>query len=68
MEKVILNIHGKKRDILVIDAKKCPNYECFHPHDCPVHAARGVNTTKERYMCLTNVLNGCPEHPKDKTK
>ena len=41
-------------------SKECINKPCFHPHDCPVQGARGVRSSEARWMCLTNVLSGCP--------
>jgi len=58
-----MKLHGKYRDVWVADTKNCKDYKCFHPHDCPVQGARGVRSSKERYMCLTNVNNGCPDEP-----
>lgn len=53
-------IYGKKRAVYVSESN-CPLYECFRPHDVPVQGARGVRSSKERYMCLTNVHAGCPD-------
>ena len=61
MEKVRIKIQDKFRNILVVDAQKCPNYKCFHPHDCPIQGFGGVRNSESRWMCLTNVNNGCPE-------
>lgn len=55
---------GKTRNVWVSDIKNCKSYDCFHPHDFPVHGAKGVNSTQERWVCLTNALHGCPENPK----
>ena len=49
-----------KRDVWVAE-KDCPKYKCYHPHDCPVQGAKGVRDSKERWMCLTNFYNGCPD-------
>lgn len=56
-----MKLYGKYRDVWVSDTKNCKNYKCFNPHDCPVRGVGGVRTSTERYMCLTNVNNGCPE-------
>ena len=56
-----IKLHGKYRDVWVSDTRNCKNYKCFHPHDCPTQGARGVRSSKGRYMCLTNVNQGCPE-------
>lgn len=52
-------IHGKQRDIFVT-AEDCPKKDCFKPHDCVVQGAGGVRSSEERYVCLTNFHNGCP--------
>lgn len=57
---VRIKLNGKYRDVWVSDVTNCKQYKCFHPHDCPVQGARGVRSSKERYMCLTNVNQGCP--------
>ena len=46
--------------------RECPTLECFHPHDCPVQGYGGVRESQPRWMCLTNVLHGCPENPQPK--
>lgn len=58
-----MKLHGKYRDVWVSDTKNCKYYKCFHPHDCPIQGARGVRSSTERYMCLTNVNHGCPDEP-----
>jgi hypothetical protein len=65
MTTVTVFIYGKKRRVIVAD-KACPTFACFRPHDCPTQGAKGVRQSTERYMCLTNVLRGCPEHPQPK--
>lgn len=52
---------GKMRSVWVTDIDKCKSYKCFHPHDCPVQGSRGVRDSESRWMCLTNVLRGCPD-------
>lgn len=59
---ISIKVHGKMRKVWVADTVNCKNYKCFHPHDCPIQGARGVRNSSERYMCLTNVNNGCPEN------
>lgn len=61
-------VHGKYREVWVSDTSNCKNYKCFNPHDCPVQGAGGVRSSKERYMCLTNVYSGCPYEPEKKGK
>ena len=61
-----IKLAGKWRFVFVSDINNCKKYECFHPHDCPVHGAKGVQQTAERYVCLTNFYNGCPAKPKIK--
>ena len=61
--KIKIKVGGKIRSVWVSDTKNCQNYECFNPHDCPVHGAGGVRSSTPRWMCLTNALNGCPENP-----
>jgi hypothetical protein len=51
---------GKVRTVSVV-YKDCATRKCFHPHDCPVQGSGGVRESQERWMCLTNVLRGCPE-------
>jgi len=58
-----MKLYGKYRDVWVSDTKNCKNYKCFHPHNCTVQGARGVRSSTERYMCLTNVNHGCPNEP-----
>lgn len=58
-----VKIAGKIRSVYVTDIHNCKGYECFHPHDCPVQGARGVRSSEARWMCLTNVLRGCPDKP-----
>ena len=48
------------KKVSVVD-KDCPKYKCFNPHDCSVQGAGGVRSSKERWMCLTNFYNGCPD-------
>jgi hypothetical protein len=59
-------VYGKNREVTVAD-KKCPNYECFHPHDCTQKNAYNYES-QERWRCLTNFLHGCPTVPKVKEK
>ncbi len=56
-----IKLFGKYRNVWVSDINNCKNYKCFKPHDCPVHGARGVNSSCGRWMCLTNFYNGCPD-------
>ena len=58
--KIKILFSGAKREVEVND-KKCKNYTCFHPHDCPVQGYGGVRESKARWMCLTNFLHGCPD-------
>jgi hypothetical protein len=53
-------IYGKQRDVTCAD-RDCPERSCWHPHDCPIQGAGGVRESAERWMCLTNALNGCPD-------
>lgn len=56
-----IKVYGKYREVYVTDIDNCKNYECFHPHDCPVQGAGGVRSSKARWMCLTNANHGCPD-------
>lgn len=58
--KIKVLFAGKKREVEVVD-RDCAKRKCFHPHDCPVQGCGGVRESKERWMCLTNVLHGCPD-------
>jgi hypothetical protein len=62
--KIKIKLNGKYRDVFVADTTNCKNYKCFLPHDCPIQGAGGVRSSLERYMCLTNVNEGCPAEPK----
>lgn len=57
---------GKIRNVWVTDIKNCKDYKCFHPHDCPIQGAKGVRNSQERWMCLTNFHQGCPDEPQKK--
>lgn len=58
-----LKVRGKTRNVWVSDVNNCKKYNCFHPHDCPIQGVRGVRSSQERWMCLTNVYRGCPVEP-----
>lgn len=60
---VKVKINGKVKLVWCSDTDNCPQYTCFHPHDCPIQGARGVRCSIERWMCLTNALHGCPDNP-----
>lgn len=62
--KIKTDVFGAKRDVIVSD-RACPKRKCFKPHDCPVQGARGVRESASRWMCLTNVLHGCPENAEE---
>ena len=52
-------VYGSIRSIGCMD-KTCPSKPCWQPHDCPVQGCGGVRESTARWMCLTNVLQGCP--------
>jgi hypothetical protein len=62
--KIKVKFAGKTRSVWVSDVNNCKEYKCFHPHDCPVQGLRSVRSSAERWMCLTNVIKGCPDEPK----
>ena len=64
--KIRVKVGGKTRYVWVVDTKKCKNYNCFLPHDCPIQGAGGVRNSQERWMCLTNANHGCPINPEEK--
>lgn len=62
-----MKVYGKIREVYVVD-RDCPFRSCFHPHDCPVQGAGGVRESKERWMCLTNAMSGCPDNKPEPIK
>jgi hypothetical protein len=63
--KLNVKVRGSKRNVECID-EDCPKRKCWHPHDCPVQGQGGIRESTPRWMCLTNVLKGCPDNFKDK--
>jgi len=59
--EIKIKLYGKTRNVWVADKTNCKKYKCFHPHDCPVQGVGGVRESKERWVCLTNFLKGCPD-------
>ena len=59
---MIIRDKSIKKHVFVTE-KECINFQCYHPHDCPIQGSGGVRNSKERYMCLTNFYKGCPKNP-----
>jgi len=64
--KIRIKVYKKYREVFVTDTVNCKSYQCFHPHNCPIHGAKGINDSNDRWMCLTNVNEGCPKIKKIK--
>lgn len=58
--EIRIKFAGRMRLVEVSD-KYCAKRHCLHPHDCPVQGQGGVRSSTPRWVCLTNVLHGCPD-------